>query len=1417
MADNLRDAGADEQPVIKGQLRDAAADEQPDVTKMGAQPLTPAPTWVDDAIQYGYDGAQPVAPPQSFVNRVVTPKLEDPALTKLWSYLGKAKDAAVSGYGDDPLVGIHPGSETEKWLQEKGIFSTPGQPAMLRPITESIVRPLAGLADLAFRIGGAGLAAASSLAGNVAKDVAPVDKEAAQKDAEAFTEYQAMRGDQMQFTKGHIDQDGKIADLTIGTPPQPEHFMEAARALGAESPEVAQHLANIYDEHGIHPAEMVQEANENPAIKDALVSTNQAVPPGFKANPVPEITPPPGGGKLPPPPPGGGVPGGVAGEPVPRAHPLQDAADDIWDKLSVNEPDVKDNRPWSPERFYASFVDRFSPWLDAVKNAMSPDALKLLGTADNPYRLARLVPGWQWVAHGFLNDATRDFASSARVGESLSDILGDVNKLKPEVPGYSSMNEFCMFLASARARELSLRDIDHPIDDDAAIQYGRAMVDKYGDLERRTLEYQNRVAAYARDSGVMSRAGYAAMIEANKFHVPFYRVVAQAAKRVGANLTNSFEANNPFFHIEGSENYKIVDPLESIVKNTYLLTSMAQKNVAAVKMIDLLLQRDSLVKSTKLGQALALPDKAREVETYRDPLTNKKIEGPTPERNALTQVMGNYEGFRHPVSTDLHEAYANDEAPRMGAARPEDLAAAFEPILRNTNEGEVTIMRDGKHYTYTVDPELARSMKQLDSTTVQWMTKLLSYPAQMLRSGAVNSPDFWARHTMRDYLYAFTTTAAGVFTPVDMLKGMAAFAIHSPSFLDFVSKLPPIARQPFEGLHSTFWDAMHHGAGGTSFMSLDRRGLQSDLNKLSEEHPDLWARSYNVVMDPGASVWERSKAMLGGLPAGGVARLYHSFQFVTEMVTSASHIGAYIRDQRLNAVQREASKALTIPELKGQTMEPREGVSTADATNAYHSVVRRPDLEQKAQDVATQENMTSFRKGELDPKSNYMGFGWRERSKTGSPRFDTDNPPRLDTPEKKAMLHSAWVARDTAVDGQRMGAYMKGYNMIAAFANIKIQEADKLAQSLRANPIDAGMKIGVGVTLPSVLLWAVNHNQSWYQDAPDWEKNTFWMIHTAKWEAATAEQAASRKPDMLRLINGQLMQDNGTTWRIPKPFTMGVLFGSGPERMLDAWHGANPSAAKDWAKSMMESTVGDVLPTAGMPLYEQATNKSQMTGGPIIPDRLEKNLPEYQYNDYTSPTAKALGRIVGSVPFIGNLTLSGQAFQSPLVIQNYIRQWTGTMGDYAMRLADKTGEKAGVYDKPADTEGVWADVPFVKAFTARYPSMGAQPIIDFYDNLTQIAQVQSTYKRLMKDGDLVSAQRVMAMGGDELGIQLGKFRTSLNAISGMVHQVNRATDLKPYEKRQMIDSLYYQAINIAHLGNDTMKQAKDSADKVTGQ
>src|SRR5690606_9254151 len=110
---------------------------------------------------------------------------------------------------------------------------------------------------------------------------------------------------------------------------------------------------------------------------------------------------------------------------------------------------------------------------------------------------------------------------------------------------------------------------------------------------------------------------------------------------------------------------------------------------------------------------------------------------------------------------------------------------------------------------------------------------------------------------------------------------------------------------------------------------------------------------------------------------------------------------------------------------------------------------------------------------------------------------------------------------------------------------------------------------------------------------------------------------------------------------------------------------------------------------------------------------------------------KMLGKLVMSVPFLGDLGPKKTPLSSPMVLENYIRSWSGSMGMYALQLADKGLIAAGVTDAPPERPtATLADIPFVKAFIVRYPNGGTKSIQAFQEKFEENKMVLDTIKAL---------------------------------------------------------------------------------------
>lgn len=376
------------------------------------------------------------------------------------------------------------------------------------------------------------------------------------------------------------------------------------------------------------------------------------------------------------------------------------------------------------------------------------------------------------------------------------------------------------------------------------------------------------------------------------------------------------------------------------------------------------------------------------------------------------------------------------------------------------------------------------------------------------------------------------------------------------------------------------------------------------------------------------------------------------------------------------------------------------------------------------------------------------------------------------------IFSGALDSREVTLDFSRIGAKTRAMNMITAFWNAHVQGLDRTARAFKENPIGTSAKVAASITMPSVLLWFANHDDPRWKEIPRWQKDLFWIVMT---------------------------KDH--IYRIPKPFELGLIFGSLPERALEAYFTENSKAFDDFADSMKQAFTPSYIPTFAVPVIEHFANRSLFTGGPIIPSRLEGILPEYQYSDYTTESGKLIGKVIATLP--GQKDMPGEkgGFASPAVIENYIRAWSGNMGMYALKLADKALIASGAVPDPVKPTDTLADLPFVKAFVIRHPSAGSQSIQDFYDSYFKNKTHFDTIRQLARGGDFENMDKELKLSLEQGSmLKLDGIKDALGAQSRFARMIYKNKEMTPDEKRQAIDSVYFQMIEIAKTGNQIMDE-----------
>ena len=395
--------------------------------------------------------------------------------------------------------------------------------------------------------------------------------------------------------------------------------------------------------------------------------------------------------------------------------------------------------------------------------------------------------------------------------------------------------------------------------------------------------------------------------------------------------------------------------------------------------------------------------------------------------------------------------------------------------------------------------------------------------------------------------------------------------------------------------------------------------------------------------------------------------------------------------------------------------------------------------------------------------------------------------------EREIQEIAGFESRDLTIDFRKMGTSMQGYNMISAFFNARVQGLVKIAEAMKdPNRRNTVLMRATGyITLPSVFLWFMNKDSETYKALPQWQKDLFWII--------ISNEGTSKE----------------IVWRIPKPFEIGWLFGTFPERILDWIYKEDEEyinqSAGEFSYEMIKSL--GPIPDVIKPFWEDSANKNFFFDRAIIPYQMEKILPEYQFTEYTSETAKLIAKaFAGLREHFGMKELIGPSLDSPVKVDNYIKAWTGGLGNHVLQILDLAFEKAGIAKpivKPwSDTwQRNLSDMPIIKALVVRHPSASASYVQKFWQLYKPIKEKHDTFEYLMGQNKVEEAMKVWDSIDPEL-LYLIDMAGPIRELGDVIHLMLKLDEIKPNEKRQLIDGFYFDMIAIANRALVVQKEMK---------
>ncbi len=707
---------------------------------------------------------------------------------------------------------------------------------------------------------------------------------------------------------------------------------------------------------------------------------------------------------------------------------------------------------------YNKYLNRFAAIEDTIKKARELGVI--IKPGEDAGIRAREYLGIGGKVKSVLEDKTFRITPEGKIeitGEGLNPILKDYDAKSPEKKVDVRESDLQEYMIARR----TIEDLQRPKNEwnkefiATPQQVSKAKADmsrlnqKYGnnlglleETANRLYDYQKRVLSLLVDSGNMSAETYQNILNKNPHYVPFDRIIdAEGAVSGGMPVAKKpfTGAWSPVKKIKGSE-LEIQNTLESIIKNTYRIMDVSERNIVArnvatlkdIPELGITEVEAPIVPMGKVKHHAVIDPKFREsITNFATSLgakfkTGKEV---VPGRAFGTYQPGTKTAMHRqatPESTFAHEAghFFDDEFGlkdrfyKRGATKevaeelivhmknigesknrlkkPEErFARGFEwwltqralaekdlpkfsasmekiisevpelkPLLNIRPSAEkafesqtqtiwgkspfvpkgniIEVFEGGKRKFYEVPKNLYESMTGLNETSSGLFIKLMSIPANILRTGATITPEFALRNPIRDQWTAFMQTQLG-FRP----------------FIDPVGAVADIL-----GKKERYYDWLRAGGAYSTFTELSRPNLRKTVNDLTG-----------------------NKSLLSNL------NIISRAQDVSQLFEQATRLGVFKAGER-----------------KGLT-----------------------------------------------------------------------------------PVEAAFESRESTIDFARRGAKTKDLNRVIAFFNAGVQSLDKSIRSAAAHPASFTAKGIATITIPSALLYMVNRNDADYFEKPQWERDLFWM------------------------------------------------------------------------------------------------------------------------------------------------------------------------------------------------------------------------------------------------------------------------------------------------------------------------------------
>lgn len=330
---------------------------------------------------------------------------------------------------------------------------------------------------------------------------------------------------------------------------------------------------------------------------------------------------------------------------------------------------------------------------------------------------------------------------------------------------------------------------------------------------------------------------------------------------------------------------------------------------------------------------------------------------------------------------------------------------------------------------------------------------------------------------------------------------------------------------------------------------------------------------------------------------------------------------------------------------------------------------------------------------------------------------------------------------------------------LVPFLNARVQGLDRLYRGAREGSTgwhqwNKGFMLkGAIVTAATLALLAANWDNDEYWDLPEWDRDTYYHFFVG-----------------------------GEHFRMPKPFEVGALFSTIPERLFEQFRGdADMQLLGQRMLNMVTETFAfDPIPQFIKPVAEVAMNRNSFTGQDILSQGMQYASPEAQYSPYTSKTfIEMADAMPDSAP---------EWMRSPARLEHLFKGYMGTLGGYVLMGSDYAARK--IADSPARPELRIQDVPVLQSFIRDGEGSNKQ-VGRVYDMARDVDETWAAIRKYRGEGNIDKAKGLLADNKEKLKVRtsLNKVTNQMSQISSHIKRIYDDPELSPANKRQQIDEL----------------------------